>query len=299
MALLNLANFLKDEKMKLKNRLSAVGLFFLSICGILLIKTTLVSNAVTLNTNQTAILNNQFKNTTGAFVLSDFNNKQNIRYNGERCNKRFSPYSTFKIANSLIALETGVIKDENVMTSYDKVKHPAESWWPKIWTQDHNMRSAIKNSVVWYYQEIAKQVGKKNYNKYLKQFQYGNEDVSGPIDQFWLDSSLKISPNEEVEFLKRFYKDELPVSKRTTDIVKDILVLEKTDEYTLSGKTGLGSKKDSGTSLGWFVGYLEKKDNVYFFATNLEDKSREALIPKRVEITKLILTELGLIEPKT
>lgn len=282
--------------MKLRNRLSAFGLFFLTICGILLIKTTFVSNAITLNTNQTAILNNQFKNTTGAFVLSDLNNKQNIRYNAERCNQRFSPYSTFKIPNSLIALETGVIKNENVITNYDKEKHPAESWWPKIWTQDHNMRSAIKNSVVWYYQEIAKQVGKENYNKYLKQFQYGNEDVSGSIDQFWLDSSLQISPNEEVEFLKRFYKGELPVSKRTTDIVKDILILEKTDNYTLSGKTGLGSKQDSGTNLGWFVGYLEKKDNVYFFATNLEDKLREALIPKRVEITKKILAELGLIE---
>ncbi|MEO8890680.1 MAG: penicillin-binding transpeptidase domain-containing protein, partial [Coleofasciculaceae cyanobacterium] len=144
--------------MKLKNQLSIISLFILTIFGILFVKTTLVSNAVTLNNAQSAILNNQFKNTTGAFVLSDLNNKQNIRYNAERCNQRFSPHSTFKIPNSLIALETGVIKDENVMTSYDKVKHPAESWWPNTWAQDHNMRSAIKNSVVWYYQEIAKQV---------------------------------------------------------------------------------------------------------------------------------------------
>jgi beta-lactamase class D len=284
--------------MKLRIRLSIVGLFVLSLFGILLVKITLVSNAVTLNTAQAAILNNQFKNTTGAFVLSDLQNKQNLRYNTERCNQRFSPESTFKIPNSLIALETGVIKDENVITTYDREKHPAESWWPNTWAQDHNMRSAIKNSAIWYYQEIAKQVGKENYNKYLKQFQYGNEDVSGPIDQFWLSSSLKISPNEEVEFLKRFYKGELPVSKRTTDIVKDILVLEKTDDYKLSGKTGLSSKLSSGKYLGWFVGYLEKKDDVYFFATNLEDTSSKALIPKRVEITKRILTELGLIEPK-
>lgn len=294
--------------MKLRNRLSTVGLFVLSIFGILLVKTTLVSNAVTLNTAQQAILNNQFKNTTGAFVLSDLKNKQNIRYNAERCNQRFSPESTFKIPNSLIALETGVIKDENVVTPYDKEKHPPESWWLNTWAQDHNMRSAIKNSAIWYYQEIAKQVGKENYNKYLKQFQYGNEDVSGLIDQFWLSSSLKISPNEQIEFLKRFYKGELPVSKRTTDIVKDILVLEKTDDYILSGKTGigplgvktgLGSKLSNGKYRGWFVGYLEKKDDVYFFATNLEDTSIEALIPKRVEITKRILTELGLMEQKT
>ncbi len=281
--------------MKLRNQLSAVGLFVLSVVLVMFAKATLVSNAVTFNTAQETILNNQFKNTTGAFVLSDLKNQQNIRYNTERCNQRFSPHSTFKIPNSLIALETGVIEDENIVTTYDKEKHPAELWWPQAWTQDHNLRSAIKNSVVWYYQEIAKKVGKDNYNKYLKQFQYGNEDVSGLIDQFWLGSSLQISPNEEVEFLKRFYKGELPVSKRTTDIVKDILVLEKTDDYTLSGKTGLSSQQDNGKSLGWFVGYLERKDNVYFFATNLEDTSREALIPKRVEITKRILTELGLL----
>lgn len=284
--------------MKLRIRLSIVGLFVLSLCCVLLVKTTIVSNAITLNTAQEAILNNQFKNTTGAFVLSDLKNQQNLRYNTERCNQRFTPESTFKIPNSLIALETGVIKDENVITTYDKEKHPAETWWPKAWTQDHNLRTALKNSVVWYYQEIAKQVGKEKYNKYLNQFQYGNEDVSGQIDQFWLSSSLKISPNEEVEFLKRFYKGELPVSKRTTDIVKDILVLEKTDDYKLSGKTGLSSQRDDGTRLGWFVGYLEKKDDVYFFATNLEDTSREALIPKRIEITKRILTELGLLDKK-
>lgn len=285
--------------MKLRNRLSTIGLFVLSIFGILLLNITFINKAVTLHINQSAILNNQFKNTTGAFVLSDLKNIQNIRYNTERCNQRFSPESTFKIPNSLIALETGVIKDENVITTYDKEKHPKEAWWPTTWTQDHNLSTAIKNSVVWYYQEIAKQVGKDKYNKYLKQFQYGNEDVSGAIDQFWLSSSLKISPNEEVEFLKRFYKGELPVSKRTTDIVKDILIMEKTDDYKLSGKTGLSSQQDDGKRLGWFVGYLEKKDNVYFFATNLEDTSREALIPKRVEITKQILRELGLLEQKT
>lgn len=284
--------------MKLRNRLSVVGIFLLSVFCILFVKTTLVSNAVTVNTTQSAILNNQFKNTTGAFVLSDLKNKQNIRYNTERCKQRFTPASTFKIPNSLIALETGVIKDENVLTTYDKEKHPPEAWWPNTWSQNHNLRTGIKNSVVWYYQEIAKKVGKENYNKYLKQFQYGNEDVSGAIDQFWLSSSLKISPNEEVEFLKRFYKGELSVSKRTTDIVKDILVLEKTDDYKLSGKTGLSSQQDDGKRLGWFVGYLERKDDVYFFATNLEDTSREALIPKRIEITKQILRELGLLEQK-
>ena len=284
--------------MKLRNRLLASGLFILAVLFVMVAKTTLVSNAVTVNTTQEAILNNQFKNTIGAFVLSDLKNTHNIRYNTERCNQRFTPESTFKIPNSLIALETGVIKDDNVVTTYDKEKHPPESWWPKTWTQDHNLRTAIKNSVVWYYQEIAKKVGKENYNKYLEQFQYGNKDVSGLIDQFWLSSSLKISPNEEVEFLKKFYKGELPVSKRTTDIVKDILVLEKTDDYKLSGKTGLSSQQDDGKRLGWFVGYLERKDNVYFFATNLEDTSREALIPKRVEITKRILTELGLLEQK-
>jgi len=279
-----------------KKLLSVLVLFTLSVSLVVTLNISAsVSNPLPPTQASESILNKLFQDTEGAFVLKDVKNNQYIRYNEARCNQRFSPYSTFKIPNSLIALETGVIQDENIVTSYDPEKHPSEAWWPKEWQSDHSLRSAIKYSVVWFYQEIAKQVGKEKYQSYMEQFQYGNQDVSGPIDQFWLNSSLQISPNEQIDFLTRFYNNELSVSNRTTDIVKDILVLEKTDTYKLSGKTGLGGSAN-GKSVGWLVGYLERVDNVYFFATNLEDSSSDALIGKRKELTKQILTELGLLQ---
>ncbi len=243
-----------------------------------------------------ADLSKFFGDKPGAFVLYDLKNNEYIRYNDERCRQRFSPFSTFKIPNSLIALETGVVKDEKVVTPYEREKHPPEAWWPTTeWQRDQNLRSAIKESVVWYYQDIAKQVGKEKYEKYLKQFHYGNEDVSGSIDEFWINNSLQISPNEQVEFLKKFYKGELSISNRTTDIVKNILVLEDTNSYKLSGKTGTSSLK-GGKTVAWLVGYLEKPDDVYFFATNLEGKNYDEVSrEKRLELTKRIFAELGLL----
>lgn len=128
--------------------------------------------------------------------------------------------------------------------------------------------------------------------KMVRALRYGNQDISGGIDRFWLNSSLTISADEKVEFLKRFYAEKLPVSQRSVKIVKDILVLEKAPEYTLSGKTGGGPRGD-GKYLGWFVGYLETKGNVYFFATNVDGDSFAAIREPRVKITRQILTELG------
>ncbi len=241
-------------------------------------------------------LSSIFGDTKGAFVLYTPKDDKYLRHNEERCRQRFSPESTFKIPNSLIALETGVVKDENVITTYNREKHPPEAWWPVEWQREQNLRSAIKYSVVWYYQEIAKQVGKETYNKYLKQFNYGNEDISSPIDKFWLSNSLQISANEQVEFLKKFYNGELPVSNRTTDIVKDILVLENTESYRLSGKTGTsGTSSGKGNTLGWLVGYLERSNEVYFFALNIEGKDEAVSREKRIEMTKQIFTKLGLL----
>jgi len=162
------------------------------------------------------------------------------------------------------------------------------------WAQDHTLRSAIKYSVVWYYRELALRVGQQRMKQFVTRFNYGNEAVSGPIDNFWLDGSLKISANEQVEFLRAFYKGQLPVSRRATEIVKDILELERTSTYKLSAKTGGGSISE-GVYIGWFVGYIETKDNVYFFATNIEGANFAEIRDKRVELTKQILVGLGVL----
>jgi beta-lactamase class D len=242
-----------------------------------------------------------FKDTKGAFVLYDLKNDRYIRYNEARCRTRFSPKSTFKIPNSLIGLESGVISDANSVIPWNRRKYPPQDNWDqepfKHWGQDHTLRSAIKYSVVWYYRELALRVGRQRMKKFIEGFDYGNRDISGDIDYFWLGGQLKISADEQVEFLKKLQAGRLPVSPRSIEIVKDILVLEKTPAYTLSAKTGGGSIRE-GTLIGWFVGYLETGGNVYFFACNIEGSTYAEIREKRIEVTKRILVHLGYL-PKS
>ena len=211
-----------------------------------------------------------------------------IRYNPEQCSERFLPASTFKIINSLIALETGVIPDENYVIEWDGTQYEIPAW-----NQDHDMRTAMQNSVVWYYQELARRVGKEKMQNYIDAVGYGNQDISGEIDPFWLNGALRISADEQVEFLKRLYQGDLPFSERSMEIVRDIMVLEKTDLYQLSGKTGTGLVDD--LYLGWFVGYLEEDNNVYFFATNIQGTSPDAKGSIVKEITLNILQDIELL----
>ena len=151
------------------------------------------------------------------------------------------------------------------------------------------MKTAIRNSAVWYYQELARRVGKERMQHYVDVAGYGNQDISGQIDTFWLEGGLRISAEEQVGFLKRLYESELPFSQRSMDIVKDILVLEKTGSYQLSGKTG--SVQRVAPHVGWFVGYLEGGGKMYIFATNVADGDGA----KAQEITRSILQGLGLL----
>lgn len=231
----------------------------------------------------------------GAFVLYDLKRDKYLRYDEARCRERFSPFSTFKIPNSLIGLDTGVIADAEFRIKWDAKKYPAHdrdtlpfsAWW-----QDQTLRTAIKRSVVWYYRELALKVGERRMKEYVNRLDYGNEDASGPLNNFWLNSTLKISADEQVEFLKRLYKEELPVSKRSIAIVKEIITLEETPGYKLSGKTGggpLGEKR----FLGWFVGYLETKENTYLFATEIEGPTYLSVRDERIAVTKRILADVA------
>lgn len=243
-------------------------------------------------------LNDVFKDTTGAFVLYDAKNNSYVRYNEKRCAERFSPKSTFKIPNSLIGLETGVIKDADFVIRWNREKYPPQENWNQEpfshWGKDQTLRTAFKYSVVWYYRELALKVGTAEMKKRVAAFNYGNKEVSGRVDNFWLDNCLKISADEQVEFLRAFYENKLPVAKRSTEIVKDIMTLEKTPAYTLSAKTG-GGPIAEGKYIGWFVGYLETSGDVYFFALNIEGASFLEIRDKRIEMTKKILAELEIL----
>ncbi len=232
-------------------------------------------------------LEKYFQGLDGGFVLYDLNAQRYLRYNPERGAQRFLPASTFKVMNSLIGLETGIIPDENYVIRWDGTHYDIP-----IWNQDHTMKTAIENSVVWYYQELARRVGQKKMQQYVSVANYGNKDISGPIYSFWLDGGLRISAEEQVEFLARLYRNELPFSQRAMSIVKKILVLEETGAYRLSGKTG--SVQRVAPHIGWFVGYVETKGNTYIFATNIGGPGAEGDGNKAREITQNILQELGL-----
>ena len=191
-----------------------------------------------------------------------------ICYNSAQYDSGFIPASTFKICNSLIALETGVAPDENLVIPWDSVRRQVPAW-----NQDQDMKEAIKNSTVWYYQVIARRIGSERMAAWIKNSNYGNQDISGGIDKFWLMGELRITPHQQIDFLVRLYKDELPLSKRSMDIVKTIMINEKNDSYTLYAKTGWSMAGT--TDIGWWVGYIEKGDAVYFFANCVQNSNSE------------------------
>lgn len=222
-----------------------------------------------------------FDDYEGCFVLLDVTNNQYSYHNPEQCAKRMSPCSTFKIPNSLIELETGVIPDQHHIIAWDGIKYPVEAW-----NQDHTLETAIRDSVVWYYRELAAQVGTERMQQYVSAIPYGNEDISGG-PTFWLMSSLEISADEQIEFLRRFCADDLPSSRRSLDIVKEIIILEATDDAVYRGKTGACMTED-GREWGWFVGYIEQDDTVHIFALNIEGKTADGWRAR--EITEAILS---------
>ncbi len=228
---------------------------------------------------------------TGSFVMYDLNKNEYFYHNKQRCEKQFIPASTFKIFNSLAALEAGIIKDE-----YEVFKWDGEKRWVESWNKDQDMKTAFKNSTVWYYQELARRIGYERMKKFIEQEHYGNENISGGIDRFWLDGDLRISQIGQINFLKRFYNYDLDFSKRSIDIVKSIMLAEETASYKLYAKTGWGDIEN--INYGWYVGFIEKGNNVYFFATNIEkkDPAGDNFAKSRIEITKDILKELKIIE---
>jgi beta-lactamase class D len=236
------------------------------------------------NKGYEADLTGFFGEYSGAFVLYDYNNKFYIRHNEEQCNTKYSPCSTFKIPNSLIGLETGVIRDENFVLQWDSVARSREEL-----NKDHDLRSAIKHSVVWYYQELARRVGEEKMRYYIDTLNYGNKDISGGIDKFWLDNSLKISAEEQVQFLYKLYTDSLPFSKRNMDIVKNIIIQDTMKNGAVfSGKTG-----SNGSDLGWFVGTVELGSNLYIFATNIVGDGANGM--KARDITREIIKTLKIL----
>lgn len=221
------------------------------------------------------IIENHFEGEEGVFVMKAMNDNQYIVFNEALAKTAFPPCSTFKIPNALIGLELGVVKDKNTMMKWDGTLYRI-----KDWNRDHTLESSIEYSAVWYFRRLARTVGMENMQKYVNEMDYGNTDISGGIEKFWLDSTLKITTYEQVEFLERFYKKELPFREENIKMVKEMIVLENLEGGTLSGKTG------SGSDGGWFVGYYETPREVYLFSAYMKEKQGK-------EVKKIVIDILN------
>lgn len=230
-----------------------------------------------------------FQDTEGTFVLKDLESGKVFIYNQDRAQERRTPMSTFKIMNSLIGLQVKAVKDEYDVKRWDGIQRPFG-----VWNQDLALGSAYKYSAVWYYQAMARDIGEQQMQEWIDKCSYGNRDISGGIDRFWLSSTLTISPMEQVDFLEKLYKEELPFDKNVMKTVKRIMIQQEGDDYTLYGKTGTSALQNH-TSLGWYVGFIVTQGHPYVFATNL-DSQEEFSGYKAKDVTIRILKKYQFID---
>lgn len=228
--------------------------------------------------------------TPGTFVLYDVSAARMTVVDRERAARPFVPASTFKIANSLIALETGAVKDEREVLPYGGKPQPFPQW-----ERDMDMRDAIRVSNVPVYQEIARRVGRERMQAHLDRLGYGNRRMGTVIDRFWLDGPLEISALEQARFVARLAQGTLPLSERSQRTVRAMLRTEEKDGAALFAKTGWASGP-APPMIGWWVGWVEREGRVYAFALNIDMASADDT-PKRLAIGRSLLAELGVLRP--
>lgn len=227
------------------------------------------------------------ENVTGTFVLYNPKTDTYVGHNAERAKVRYIPASSYKIAHTLIGLSVGAVFSVDEVLPYGG--KPA---YLKIWEKDMSLRDAIKISNVPIYQALARRIGPDAMKEGLAKLDYGNQQIGQKIDQFWLEGPLEISAIEQVNFLDKLAKVELPFLKMHHRAVADITALEQTDDYTLHAKSGLTS---SSGGIGWWVGWINRDDVNYPFALNI-DVMGDQDVSKREAIAKAALKVLGLMK---
>lgn len=225
-----------------------------------------------------------FNNGTGQFTIYNLNRYKDSAY---------LPASTFKIVNALIGLQTGKITSDSMVIKWDGVKR-----WNAAWNQDLSMYQAFRVSAVPYFQEVARRIGKDTMQFWLDSLSYGSKKIKGPLDSFWLDNTLKITPDEQLGLVKRLYFNQLPFYRYNQEIVKRAMLFENNADYKLSYKTGLANR-ENGDPLGWVIGWIEENRHPYFFVLNIESKDPRAdLSAVRLTMLKDILKQLGFMQGK-
>jgi len=215
--------------------------------------------------------------------------------NEARAKQRLSPCSTFKIPNSLIAMDLGVVENLEQKLTFDPATYPVQEWWPKNWyAEPLNLNDAFTYSALPVYQEIAVRINPVRMQFFVDQFNYGNRDISSGIDTFWLNGSLEISAREQVAFIRRMYRNEISVAQSSLSLLKEIMLVEETDHHKFYAKTGAGGA-DNGRILGWYVGFVENKSGTYYFALNLEGATWSDIKQRRIDIAKNYLAQAGVL----
>lgn len=220
--------------------------------------------------------------------------------NEDRAKQRLSPFSTFKIINSLVALESKQIINAQQSLTFDHKKYPVQAWWPSVWKlPEYNLGTAFKFSMVAIFRQMATDIGQDKMQSYVSSFDYGNQDISSGLDNFWLNGSMQISAIEQVRFLQKMHQGQLSLSKHSIETLKEVMLVETTEHYSLYAKTGAGkanvNDKSSKAMLGWYVGFVEKPEGVYYFAFNFTRESYAKMKAVRVEIARNHLKKAGVI----
>ncbi len=286
---------------KLSNRKKLRGLITFAVIAVLLFGLTPMLSTCAAEQNQykwnispekvsTMDLSSYFKGYKGSFVLYDLKVDSWNIYDMDQATLRTSPNSTYKIYDALFGLEEGIISPADSFMSWNGTDYTFETW-----NMDQDLSSAMLSSVNWYFQEIDEQLGLPVIQNYIRKIGYGNESISSNLSSYWMQSTLNISPIEQVELLTDLYHNRFGFTPENVNIVKDSICLYSSENKNLYGKTGTG-RVDGQDVNGWFIGYIEINDDTYFFATNIQ-KDSEATGSKAAEITKTVLSDLNLWQP--
>ncbi len=223
----------------------------------------------------------------GSFVLYDLKNNAWSIHDMEHATLRVSPDSTYKIYDALFGLEENVITPKNSFVAWSGENYPIEAW-----NADQTLQSAMESSVNWYFQTIDKQLGTADLSRYIQEIGYGNKNMSADLSSYWMESSLGISPVEQVELLTKLQSNSFGFAPENIAAVKDAICLSSSDAGTFYGKTGTGRINGKDVN-GWFVGFVESADNTYFFAANIQS-AEKATGSKASEIALSILAHMGI-----
>ena len=232
-------------------------------------------------------LSTYFGEYEGSFVLYDLENDAWSIHDMDHATLRVAPNSTYKIYDALFGLEEDIITPENSFIAWNGETYPFEAW-----NADQTLQSAMNSSVNWYFQTVDEQLGASDVYSYIQEIGYGNENMSGDFSTYWMESSLEISPIEQVELLTKLQNNSFGFAPENINAVKDAICLSSSDAGTFYGKTGTG-RVDGQDVNGWFIGYIETADNTYFFATNIGADS-DATGGNATEITMSILSDMNI-----